>query len=124
MQLTGTFQITDWQESVEKSFDEGGKLTSAKVCQTYSGDITGKSGITYQMNYEPNGNASFIGLEFIVGNITGKFCKLTIKHDGRFENGLAKSEFSILSSCTHKELVGVKGIFESVEGGKANFAIG
>ncbi len=124
MQLKGTFQITDWQESVENSFDEGGKLTTAKVYQTYSGDITGKSEITYQMNYEPNGNASFIGFEFIVGILADKPCKLTIKHDGGFESGLAKSQFSIIHSCTHKELVGKKGKFESAEGREVNFVIG
>jgi len=124
MQLKGIFQITDWQESVEKSFDEGGKLTTATISQDYSGDIIGNSEIMYQIHYEPNGDATFIGFEFIVGNIAGKPCKLTIKHDGGFENGLAKSQFSILNSSTHKELVGVRGHFESTEGGQANFVIG
>lgn len=124
MQLKGIFQITDWKESIEKSFDEGGKLTTATVCQDYKGDITGKSEITFQMNYEPNGNASFIGFEFMVGNIAGNPCKLTIQHDGKFEQGLAKSQFIILNSSTHKKLVGIKGYFKSTEGGQANFVIG
>jgi hypothetical protein len=124
MQLTGIFQITDWKESIDKSFDEGGKLTTATVCQCYSGDITGNSEITFQMNYEPNGNAYFIGYEFIIGDIAGKSCKLTIKHDGRFEQGLAKSQFVIINSIPHTELIGTKGSFESTEGGKAKFVIG
>jgi hypothetical protein len=124
MQLKGIFQIIDWKESIEKSFDEGGKLTTAIVCQDYSGDIIGKSEIKFQMNYEPNGNATFIGFEFLVGNIAGKPCKLTIKHDGKFEEGSAKSQFVILNSSTHEELVGLKGYFKSAEGGQANFVIG
>jgi len=124
MQLKGIFQITDWKESIEKTFDDGGKLTTAAVCQDYSGDITGKSEIEFQMYYESNGNASFIGFEFFVGKIADQLCQLTIKHDGKFESGLAQSQFVILNSNFHKELVGVKGSFKSAEGGQANFIIG
>jgi hypothetical protein len=123
MQLTGTFKITDWKESVEKSFDDEGKLTTATVIQDYSGDITGKSEIKYQVNYESNGDVSFVGFEFIEGKIAGKSCKLTIKHDGSFDKGLAKSQFYIVHSSTHNELVGIKGSFESVEGGQAKYVI-
>jgi hypothetical protein len=124
MQLKGTFQITDWKESDEKHFDDGGKLTIATITQDYSGSITGKSEIKYQMNYEPNGDAFFIGFEFIVGDIAGEACKFTLKHDGYFEQGLAKSQFSIITSTTHKEMIGLKGSFESGEGGQAHYVIG
>ncbi len=123
MQLNGSFQITDWKESTEKSFDDGRKVTTAAVCQDYSGDITGKSDITFQMVYGPNGNATFVGFEFIVGNITDKPCILTIKHDGKFEHGAAKSQFVVIHSSTHEELVGIKGCFKSTEGGQANYTI-
>jgi len=62
MQLKGMFQIIDWKESIEKSFDAGGKLTTAIVSLIYSGDIIGKSEVTFQMNYETNGNAVLSGL--------------------------------------------------------------
>jgi len=124
MQLNGSFQITDWKEFDEKKFEDGGKLTTATVLQNYSGDITGTSEIRYQMNYEPNGNASFIGFEFIIGNIADTPCKLTLKHDGGFDKGLAKSQFIIINSSTHKGLIGMKGHFESSEGGQANYFIG
>jgi hypothetical protein len=123
MQLKGSFQITDWKESTEKSFDDGGKVTTATVCQDYSGDITGKSDITFQMVYEPDGNATFVGFEFIVGQFTEKPCELTIKHDGKFEHGAAESQFTIIHSRTHDELVGIKGYFKSTEGGQANYTI-
>lgn len=123
MQLNGTFQITNWQETEEKLFDGGGKLTSATVSQDYNGEIIGKSEIKYQMYYGSNGDASFVGFEVIVGSIGDKPCELTLKHDGCFEAGIAKSQFSILSS-TDENLVGLKGYFKSSEGGKADFVIG
>jgi hypothetical protein len=124
MQLKGTFQITDWKEADEKLFDDGGKLTTATVSQDYSGEIIGKSEIKYLMHYEANGDASFIGFETIVGTIDDKPCELTLKHEGSFEAGKAQSQFSILNTSTDKKLVGMKGSFESAEGGQAHFLIG
>lgn len=124
MQLKGSFQITDWQESIDKSFDDGAKLSKALVSQTYSGDITGSSEVQYQLSYETTGDACFNGFEFISGTIGDTPCKLTLKHDGTFENGVAKSQFVIVSSATHVELLGVIGGFTSGEAGQANYIIG
>jgi len=124
MQLKGIFQITDWQESTEQSFDDGSKLNTAVVCQNYRGDVTGESKLTFQMHYEPSGNAAFIGFEVLTGNIENKPCNLTIKHDGSFKEGVAKSQFVIVNSDTHKNLIGEKGEFKSTEGGQAEYVIG
>ncbi|MDR7121072.1 DUF3224 domain-containing protein [Rheinheimera soli] len=123
-QLKGSFQITDWKESINKSFDDGAKLSKALVSQTYSGDITGSSEVQYQLSYETTGDACFNGFEFISGTIGDTPCKLTLKHDGTFEKGIAKSQFGIVSSATHPEWVGVTGFFTSTEGGQANYLIG
>lgn len=124
MQLKGTFQITDWQESVSKSFEQGTKLSKALVSQTYSGDITGSSEVQYQLNYETTGNACFNGFEFFTGNLGDAPCQLTLKHDGTFEKGVAKSQFVIISSATHPELLGLSGSFISGETGQASYLFG
>lgn len=124
VQLKGTFQITDWQESVSTSFEQGAKLSKALVSQTYSGDITGSSEVQYQLNYETTGNACFNGFEFISGNLGDAPCQFTLKHDGTFEKGVAKSQFVIISSASHPELLGVTGLFTSGEAGQASYIIG
>lgn len=124
MQLKGIFQITNWQESVTQSFDHGAKLSKALVSQSYSGEITGSSEVHYQLNYESNGDACFNGFEFISGTIGDTPCTLTLKHHGSFEKGVAKSQFVIVSSLTHAELLGVTGGFTSGEAGQANYIIG
>ncbi len=122
MQLKGTFQITDWQESVEKSFEDGSKLSAAKVYQDYSGDISGKSEINYQMSYDINGDADFVGFECIEGNIANKSCTLILQHHGCFQQGVAKSNFVIIRSC-QQALIGKAGKFSSGQGGQASFVI-
>lgn len=124
MQLKGTFQITNWQESVSTSFEQGAKLSKALVSQTYSGDITGSSEVHYQLNYETTGNACFNGFEFITGNLDDEPCQFTLKHYGTFEKGVAKSQFVIICSASHPELLGVTGLFTSGEAGQASYLFG
>lgn len=124
MQLKGTFQITDWQESVTTSFEQGAKLSKALVSQSYSGDIIGSSEVHYQLSYESTGNTCFNGFEFITGSLGDTPCQLTLKHDGTFEKGVAKSQFVIISSATHTELLGLRGSFISGEAGQASYVFG
>ena len=124
MQLKGIFQITNWQESVTQSFDHGAKLSNALVNQSYSGDITGSSEVHYQLSYESTGDACFNGFEFITGNLGDAPCQLTLRHQGNFEQGVAKSQFVIISSTTHAELLGLSGSFMSGEAGQASYLIG
>lgn len=124
MQLSGVFQITNWQETVLHSFDSGAKLSKALVSQNYSGDLTGSSEVHYQLNYESTGEASFNGFEFFRGNLGETPCQLTLKHNGTFEQGVAKSQFVIISSSTHAGLLGLEGNFISGEAGQASYFIG
>lgn len=122
--LTGTFQITDWQENTEHSFEDGSKQTKAVVTQQYSGDISGLAELTYLMHYYKHGSAYFTGLERINATFGGKETVLTLSHQGKFEQGIASSEFTILDATEENALVGKKGVFRSAEGGQANYEIG
>jgi hypothetical protein len=123
MELKGTFQITDWQETIEQEFDEGEKLSIALIQQAYSGDINGNSKVRYQLYYSKSGDALFNGFETITCDRNNEQVLLTIKHDGQFENGTASSEFTIVDSSHDNNLVGKIGTFKSIEGGKAIYQI-
>lgn len=123
MQLTGTFQITGWDETTEQTFENGAKQNIAQVKQTYTGDIEGNSELKYLMNYHTNGNADFVGFEYIKGQVNDKACEITLKHDGIFESGVASSHFLIVQSTGNESLVGKTGQFTSGEAGKATYQI-
>lgn len=48
---------------------------------------------------------------------------LTLKHDGKFESGIASSEFKIVDSSHECSLISKSGTFRSIEGGKAIYQI-
>nr|WP_244898515.1 DUF3224 domain-containing protein [Pseudoalteromonas ulvae] len=62
-QLTGTFQVTNWQETPYSESDNGAKQSLAVISQHYSGDIEGTSELRYLMSYQPDGTAQFVALK-------------------------------------------------------------
>jgi hypothetical protein len=123
MEMNGLFQITDWQESVEKQGDDGTKLSIALVKQTYSGDINGVSEVKYQLFYDKSGDAIFNGFEIITLNPQSEQASIVLKHEGKFVNGSASSQFTVIHSSMGEQWAGKKGHFTSAEGGKANYLI-
>jgi hypothetical protein len=124
MQLNGFFKITQWNESIEKEYEDGSKITHATVSQEYEGDIIGSSSLQYQMYYKASGNALFVGFERITCTMENKPYQLILKHDGTFKNGVAASNFEVLQSDPLSSLSGLKGRFNSIEGGRAKYCIG
>lgn len=123
MKIEGTFSIQDWQESIQKQFDDGSKLSSAEIKQNYSGQIDGHSEVYYLMDYNTNGDACFCGIEYLYGTINDKECRLKLKHDGQFKNGVASSKFVVVNATPIKSLIGKTGHFESTESGQAGYFI-
>lgn len=123
MSLSGTFQIINWQESIEQQFNDGAKLSIALVQQTYSGDMMGNSTVRYQLYYNKSGDALFQGFETISYQYQQETAQLTIKHDGKFEQGTACSTFMVVDSSHDSQLTGRTGSFTSLEGGQARYQI-
>ncbi|KGK01627.1 DUF3224 domain-containing protein [Thalassotalea sp. ND16A] len=123
--LQGVFQIINWEEESHQEFEQGGKQSHAKISQSYTGDISGSSSLQYLMNYTEEGKASFVGYETIAATLLGKTGQLVLKHEGIFENGVASSNFIIITANASDELVGISGTgsFTSIEGGKAEYCM-
>ncbi|HAS14913.1 MAG TPA: hypothetical protein DCS01_06395 [Idiomarina abyssalis] len=123
MELTGTFEITSWQESVEKELANGTKLSRANVRQSYTGSLSGESELTYQLCYDTSGNADFVGFETISINTPNELEVIVLQHNGCFNNGIATSKFTVVESSHDKTLIGYEGFFRSKENGQADYQI-
>jgi len=104
-----TFKIAEWSESPIQVFENGAKLSSAKVTQDYHGAITGQGTVDYQMAYTVNGTAKFVGFETIQGVVAHKTGTFVIQHTGVFEEGKAKSRWSIVEGAGTGELRDLAG---------------
>ena len=125
MDCNGQFSITGWDENILSEKREGVKQTHASITQAYEGSMAGQSDVEFLMSYQTSMLALFVGFESFVGVIDGRRGTISFKHDGKFVNGIASSNFSSIEGSATGELsnCNILGTFESAEGGKANYTI-
>jgi hypothetical protein len=103
------FAIKSWDE---KPYSEGPdlpKLTRAAVTKTFTGDIEGEGQVEYLMVYGPDGSATFVGLERVVGSIAGKAGTFVLQRTGVFEGGQAKESYAVVPGSGTGALRGLRG---------------
>lgn len=117
-----TFKISSWEEAPIQVFENGAKLSNAKVAQIYKGAITGEGTVDYQMAYTVNGTAKFVGFETIQGVVSEKTGTFVVQHIGAFEEGKAKSRWSIVEGAGTGELSDLcgSGTYEAGHGEDAH----
>lgn len=128
MQLSGQFKVIQWQESTKAEFDNGSKLNTADIEQSYTGDIVGSSKVSYQLHYDTESSSTFNGFEQLECEIQGADIQqakvhLVLIHRGVFKNGIASSQFEILEAKGMDDLVGKTGSFEAAMGQDAHYQI-
>jgi len=109
MTANARFTIKNWDE---KPYDEGGdlpKLTRAAVTKTFTGDIDGEGKVEYLMMYRGDGSATFVGLERVVGRLSGKSGSFVLQRTGVFEGGIATESYSVVPGSGTGELRGLRG---------------
>ena len=123
--MNNLFQITAWDETAYLENEDGSKKSHANITQTYSGLIEGSSELQYLMSYQNTASALFVGFELITGKINGKAGTVTLQHNGKFENGVASSRFTIVSGSGTADLAGLEGegSFISGEAGQASYQL-
>jgi hypothetical protein len=92
-----TFKVTNWDE---QSIDERAgtaKLTRALVTKTYAGDITGESVTEWLMAYAEGGDATFVGMERLVGTVGDRDGTLVLQHVGTFADGAARAALLVVA---------------------------
>ncbi len=107
--VKASFEVTDWNEHALDDHDDAHKVSAARVTKKYSGAIAGESVTEWVMAYADEENASFVGLERIVGTFDGKHGTLVVQHQGTYEDGAATADLSVVPKCGTDELAGVTG---------------
>lgn len=121
--MSNVFQITGWDETPYIENEDGSKKSHAKITQSYSGLIEGLSEIQYLMSYQSEGSALFVGFEVVTGKVNGKSGSVTIQHNGKFESGVASSNFVIVSGTNELANIEGSGSFKSGESGQAHYEL-
>lgn len=104
-----TFRSLKWDETPFAQGVDLPKLTRADCTQTYSGDIEGESTLTYLMVSLASGATSFLGLERVVGRLGDRSGSFVLRHEGLFQEGVAKMILSVVEGSGTGKLEGLRG---------------
>lgn len=110
------FQVESWNEETVQELADGAKITRARVTQAYSGFVEGESTIEYVMYHRSDGSAVFSGIERVVGTVGGRAGSLILQHSGAYEDGSARSDWSIVAGSTTDDLRNLTGSGSYVAG--------
>jgi hypothetical protein len=110
---TGTYGIKSWDEKTWEGKDHkqqpGAKLTHAKVVFDLHGDMEGEAKVQFLMSYRDDTYATFVALQQMTGRIGGRSGSFVIQVNGTFENGAAKSTWTIVPGSGTGDLRGIRG---------------
>jgi hypothetical protein len=101
-------EVTEWDEQPYNEVAGEPKLTRASVKQTYNGDIVGEGTIEYLMLYTDM-NATYVGLERVIGTLAGRKGSFVLQHSGVYEDNEAKTVWTVVPGSATGELVGLRG---------------
>ena len=109
MHAKGSFQVTNWDESLLFDENGGSKVTRATVSKSFEGDIAGEGTVEWLMGYKDDGTATFVGLERIVGRVGERAGSFVLQHTGEFDGQIAKGELTVVPGSGTEDLRGLEG---------------
>jgi hypothetical protein len=109
IELNGRFDVAGWDEAEVHAADGAAKLTVAHIRYAFSGGIEGSALCEAVMAYRRDGGAEYAGLLRIDGTIAGRSGTFVIRETGVFEEGVARSEWTIVPLTGAGELEGITG---------------
>jgi hypothetical protein len=116
MKAKGTYSVQKWEESTYQQVTPEKKMTKASVEYGFSGEIEGKGVVEYLMFYshsdpkdQHKSSASYVGLIYFNGTLSGKSGSFVLEDNGTFEGGAAKSTLRIAKRSGTCQLDGIHG---------------
>ena len=98
-----------WNETAHDETAGEHKLTAVHARNRYSGDWEGESSLHLLMVYVGDQAVHYTGLERVTGSLGGRRGSFVLKHEGIFEDGLAKTAWTVVPGSGTGELAGLSG---------------
>jgi hypothetical protein len=88
---------------------EGPVLTRIHVEESFSGDIAGDGVVEFLQAANPNGSASFVGIERVTGTVGGRAGTFLLQDAGTVVGGLASGDWFVIPGSGTGKLAGHRG---------------
>jgi len=109
VQATGLINVKTY---VPKPYDEpteGPKLIRISVTETFTGDIVGEGTAEFLQVVRPEGSASFVGVERVLGKIGRRSGTFVFQDEGTLEGKTVSGSWFVVPESGTGELRGLRG---------------
>ncbi|RTQ46513.1 DUF3224 domain-containing protein [Hymenobacter gummosus] len=104
-----TLELETWREQACHEIDGQAVLARASATQHFRGDIEGTGQLEVLLTYHPDGSASSVGLERVVGRVGGRAGSFVLEHTGSVEDGVSKANLAVVPGSGTQDLGGLRG---------------
>jgi hypothetical protein len=109
MELTGRFDITSWDEETYADVGDHGKMTRAKITQSFRGDLEGDGQVEYLMTYTAEDTARFVGQQWIHGDAGEMSGSVVLQLSGVFDGDTAQATCTVVEGSGTGDFAGMTG---------------
>jgi hypothetical protein len=107
--LSGQFSIAKWEEQTLIKRLAPQKLNEAEIAYDLQGDMVGTLSGKYLMAHENDKTATYIGILVFEGKIGAHSGQFALHEDGKFENDVANTKWTIISGSGTDDFAKITG---------------
>lgn len=109
VRVNGKITVHKYEPAAYDEQSEGPSLTKVHVEESFAGDIEGDGVVEFLQAVQPDGSASFVGLERVVGKVTGKSGSFVLQDSGTVTGQIVEGEWFVVPGSGTGELAGLRG---------------
>ena len=119
---TGVIEVQAYVPAPYDEPAEGPVLSRIHVEETFDGDITGAGVVEFLQVLNPDGPASFVGVERVTGTLAGRSGTFVLQDAGTVSDGKVAGTWFVVPNSGTGELSGLRGEggFSAVLGERAD----
>jgi Protein of unknown function (DUF3224) len=106
---TGQIEVAEYQPTPFVPPGDGPALAEIHVRESFVGDITGEGTVRFLQAARPDGTASFVGLEQVVGAVGGRSGSFVLQDQGTVDDQVVAGSWFVVPGSGTGELAGLRG---------------
>ncbi|GAC1524255.1 MAG: DUF3224 domain-containing protein [Chloroflexota bacterium] len=105
----GTIEVKTYNDTTYDEPGLGPALHRLSVTESFRGDIEGNGSVEFLQAIQPDGTASFVGLERVVGSLAGRRGSFVLQDRGTLEGKRVTGTWFVVPGSGTDELAGLRG---------------